>query len=54
VSLVRDFKTDHISKNFKECDDLIGCLRETVQKMILQVGGLAPIANKMFECGMVP
>lgn len=38
---VRDPKTDHISKNFKEYGDLIGRLRQAVPKMVLQVGVLA-------------
>ncbi len=36
---VRDPKTGHISKNFKEYGDLIGRLRQAVPKMVLQVGG---------------
>jgi uncharacterized protein (DUF849 family) len=36
---VRDPKTGHISKNFKEYSYLIGRLRQAVPKMILQVGG---------------
>src|SRR5271165_2989542 len=36
---VRDPKTGHISKNFKEYADQIGRLRQAVPKMILQVGG---------------
>lgn len=36
---VRDPKTGHISKNFKEYSDQIGRLRKAVPKMILQVGG---------------
>jgi uncharacterized protein (DUF849 family) len=36
---VRDPKTGHISKNFKEYSDQIGRLRQAVPKMILQVGG---------------
>src|SRR5262245_12968496 len=36
---VRDPKTGHISKNFKEYADQIGRLRQAVPKMILQIGG---------------
>ena len=36
---VRDPKTGHISKNFKEYGDFIGRLRKAVPKMILQIGG---------------
>ncbi len=36
---VRDPKTGHISKNFKEYSEQIGRLRTAVPKMILQVGG---------------
>lgn len=36
---VRDPKTGHISKNFREYAELIGRLREAVPKMVLQVGG---------------
>jgi uncharacterized protein (DUF849 family) len=36
---VRDPKTGHISKNFKDYADQIGRLRAAVPKMILQVGG---------------
>jgi uncharacterized protein (DUF849 family) len=36
---VRDPKTGHISKNFKEYADFIGMLRQAVPKMILQIGG---------------
>ena len=36
---VRDPKTGHISKNFKEYADQIGRLRQAVPKMVLQVGG---------------
>jgi uncharacterized protein (DUF849 family) len=36
---VRDPKTGHISKNFKEYSDQIGRLRQAVPKMILQLGG---------------
>lgn len=36
---VRDPKTGHISKNFKEYSDLIGGLRQAVPQMILQIGG---------------
>jgi uncharacterized protein (DUF849 family) len=36
---VRDPKTGHISKNFKEYSDQIGRLRAAVPKMVLQVGG---------------
>ena len=46
---VRDPKTGHISKNFKEYGDLIGRLREAVPKMVLQVGGsisFAPEGNE--------
>ena len=36
---VRDPKTGHMSKNFKEYGDFIGRLRKAVPKMILQIGG---------------
>ena len=36
---VRDPKTGHVSKNFKEYSYFIGRLREAVPKMILQIGG---------------
>ena len=36
---VRDPKTGHVSKNFKEYSYFIGRLREAVPKMVLQVGG---------------
>ena len=36
---VRDPKTGHVSKNFKEYADFIGRLRQAVPKMVLQVGG---------------
>ena len=36
---VRDPKTGHVSKNFKEYADFIGRLRHAVPKMVLQVGG---------------
>jgi uncharacterized protein (DUF849 family) len=36
---VRDPKTGHVSKNFKEYSDQIGRLRAAVPKMILQIGG---------------
>jgi uncharacterized protein (DUF849 family) len=36
---VRDPKTGHMSKNFKEYGDFIGRLRTAVPKMILQIGG---------------
>src|SRR5215831_14082499 len=36
---VRDPKTGHISKNFKEYGDLVGRLRQAVPKMVLQIGG---------------
>ena len=36
---VRDPKTGHISKNFKEYADFIGMLRNAVPKMVLQIGG---------------
>jgi uncharacterized protein (DUF849 family) len=36
---VRDPKTGHISKNFKEYSTFIGMLRKAVPKMILQIGG---------------
>jgi hypothetical protein len=36
---VRDPKTGHVSKNFKEYGDFIGRLRKAVPKMILQIGG---------------
>jgi uncharacterized protein (DUF849 family) len=36
---VRDPKTGHVSKNFKEYADFIGRLRQAVPKMVLQIGG---------------
>ena len=36
---VRDPKTGHISKNFREYSDQIGRLRQAVPKMVLQIGG---------------
>jgi uncharacterized protein (DUF849 family) len=36
---VRDPKTGHISKNFREYAEFIGRLRKAVPKMILQIGG---------------
>ena len=36
---VRDPKTGHVSKNFKEYGDFIGMLRQAVPKMVLQIGG---------------
>ena len=36
---VRDPKTGHVSKNFKEYADFIGHLRQAVPKMVLQIGG---------------
>ena len=47
---VRDPKTGHISKNFKEYGDLVGRLRAAVPKMVLQVGGsisFAPDGDEM-------
>jgi uncharacterized protein (DUF849 family) len=47
---VRDPKTGHISKNFKEYSDQIGRLRAAVPKMILQIGGsisFAPEGNEV-------
>ena len=45
---VRDPKTGHVSKNFKEYADFIGMLRNAVPKMVLQIGGsisFAPAAD---------
>ena len=36
---VRDPKTGHVSKNFKEYGDFIGTLRKAVPKMVMQIGG---------------
>jgi uncharacterized protein (DUF849 family) len=36
---VRDPKTGHISKNFKDYSYFIGRLRQAVPKMVLQIGG---------------
>jgi uncharacterized protein (DUF849 family) len=36
---VRDPKTGHVSKNFKEYGKFIGMLRKAVPKMVLQIGG---------------
>ena len=36
---VRDPKTGHISKNFKEYGEQVARVREAVPKMILQIGG---------------
>ena len=36
---VRDPKTGHVSKNFKEYSDFIGMLRQAVPNMVLQIGG---------------
>ena len=46
---VRDPKTGHISKNFKEYADQIGRLRQAVPKMILQVGGSISFAPEPGE-----
>src|SRR5271169_1121871 len=46
---VRDPKTGHISKNFKEYADQIGRLRNAVPKMILQVGGSISFAPEPGE-----
>ena len=46
---VRDPKTGHISKNFKEYADQIGRLRKAVPKMILQVGGSISFAPEPGE-----
>ena len=46
---VRDPKTGHISKNFKEYSDQIGRLRDAVPKMILQVGGSISFAPEPGE-----
>ena len=46
---VRDPKTGHISKNFKEYSDQIGRLRKAVPKMILQVGGSISFAPEPGE-----
>jgi uncharacterized protein (DUF849 family) len=46
---VRDPKTGHISKNFKEYSDQIGRLRNAVPKMILQVGGSISFAPEPGE-----
>ena len=46
---VRDPKTAHISKNFKEYGEQIGRLRKAVPKMILQVGGSISFAPEPGE-----
>ena len=46
---VRDPKTGHISKNFKEYNDQIGRLRQAVPKMILQLGGSISFAPEPGE-----
>jgi uncharacterized protein (DUF849 family) len=46
---VRDPKTGHISKNFKEYNDQIGRLRKAVPKMILQIGGSISFAPEPGE-----
>src|SRR5271156_671748 len=46
---VRDPKTGHISKNFREYADQIGRLRQAVPKMILQVGGSISFAPEPGE-----
>ena len=46
---MRDPKTGHISKNFKEYADQIGRLRKAVPKMILQVGGSISFAPEPGE-----
>jgi uncharacterized protein (DUF849 family) len=46
---VRDPKTGHISKNFKEYSDQIGRLRNAVPKMVLQVGGSISFAPEPGE-----
>ena len=51
---VRDPKTGHISKNFKEYSEQIARLREAVPKMILQIGGsisFAPEPGEKAEFG---
>ncbi len=46
---VRDPKTAHISKNFREYNDQIARLRKAVPKMILQVGGSISFAPEPGE-----
>ena len=46
---VRDPKTGHISKNFKEYSDQVGRLRAAVPKMVLQVGGSISFAPEPGE-----
>ena len=48
---VRDPKTGHISKNFKEYGEQIGRVREAVPKMILQIGGSISFAPEPGEVG---
>ena len=51
---VRDPKTGHISKNFKEYGEQIARLRKAVPKMILQIGGsisFAPEPGEKAEFG---
>jgi uncharacterized protein (DUF849 family) len=47
---VRDPKTGHISKNFNDYNDFIGRLRQSVPKMIVQIGdsisSLQPVRRK--------
>ena len=46
---VRDPKTGHVSKNFKQYNDQIGRLRKAVPKMILQLGGSISFAPEPGE-----
>src|SRR5277367_3587409 len=46
---VRNPKTGHISKNFKEYSDQVGRLRKAVPKMILQMGGSISFAPEPGE-----
>ena len=48
---VRDPKTGHISKNFREYGEQIARVREAVPKMILQVGGSISFAPEPGEVG---
>ncbi|MGB6986163.1 MAG: 3-keto-5-aminohexanoate cleavage protein [Candidatus Aquilonibacter sp.] len=48
---VRDPKTGHISKDFKEYGEQIARLREAVPKMILQIGGSISFAPEPGEVG---
>jgi uncharacterized protein (DUF849 family) len=53
---VRDPKTGHVSKNFKEYADFIRCFRQGVPKTALPIGGsisFAPKPEKAAYCRVV-